>query len=653
MNCTISRSPSRSTVSGFAGKALVNRRSWLRIVAVTLLGLLCIGSAFATPGTLVAPGLNQPRGAIRWNGSVWVSDIARGFCRIDAGALNPATCFAPGSGQPELRGNLVYVPDVTGATGVWRLTMNAVTSTIDSSVELAPNGGLAGNLPQAVALGPDGKLYVSFTTTGDIRRITNPTGAVWTVESVGKAASGGGPVNSITFVNNDLYIADTGAIGMERISNAAACTGGCKGIAMFGVLGISQGMTSDRARYLFMGNGTRVLRYDTFTTNTVEIFSQNGVQGGVTFGYGTVWGVTYDVPTGDVFIGGDPTPPGAATTEIGSLYIVAAPWVTEGAVNTLNGPPAPVPPPPPPVVAAKTGALYAAGITQPRGLNFIGTHVWVSDASAGFCRIDSGSPGVAALSNCFKPTATFAAGQASFDPVTNNIYVPDANTASAGIFRISYLPGTETLGASANLGQGGLQPTATAVSPDGSLFFGTRTSGNINKITTPATTPSAAVKIGNTSNGKGVSAMAFVGNDLYLAEQVNVTVIIRASPSLAKGTAVIVGPAADRNSTPRLNVSIPLSLTVDQSVPSHAILYVGSDPSGLGGVGQADQWDILLQTDTLWANAGNIGAVLTPFAYPAGAAFAPGGILYVADDPSVTSAGTTATPGQGHVYKIQ
>jgi hypothetical protein len=655
MNCAPPRSPSKSI--GSPARTFLNPRSWSRLVAVAIIGLLSICTAFASPGTLVAPGVNQPNGAIVWNGSVWIADVARGFCRIDAGALNPATCFASANGQPELYvvGGVgtVFITDQTGATGVWRLTMSAVGSTIAASTVLAPNAGLAANQPMSASLGPDGKLYICFNVNGDIKRITNPFGAAQTVESVGKAASGGGPVRSVTFVNGDLYLADTGAIGLERIGLASTCKGGCNAVSMFGVLGVSNSVTSDRVRYLYMENGTRVLRYDTQTTNTVVIFSQNAVVGGVILGYGTIWGVSYDQPTGDVYIGGDPTPPGAATTQIGSLYDVIAPAVTEGAVNTLNGPPAPVPPPSPTPAPAKTGNLYASGITQPRGLNWIATHAWVSDAVSGFCRIDPGAPGVAALSNCFKPSLTFAPGQATYDPVTNMIYVPDANTASLGIFRISFIPGTETLGAALNLGSGGLQPTATAVGLDGALYFGTRTSGNINKITTPAVAPSAPVKIANTSNGKGVNAMAFVGNDLYLAEQVNVTVIIRASPSLAKGTAVIVGPAAARGATPLLNVANPVSLTVDASVPSHPILYIGSDPLGLGSFGQVDQWDILLQTDTLWANSGNIGAVLTTFAYPAGLAFAPGATLYVADDPSVTSAGTTATPGQGHVYSVQ
>jgi hypothetical protein len=157
------------------------------IIFVIVAAFLLIGSAYASPGTLVANGLNQPQGAIRWNGSVWVSDIANGFCRIDAGVINLATCFISGNGQPELVGNNVYIGDQTGATGVWRITMNAVTSTIDSTVVLAPNAGLAANAPIGAAMGPDGKLYISFVGTGDIRRITNPSAAPATqaVESVG------------------------------------------------------------------------------------------------------------------------------------------------------------------------------------------------------------------------------------------------------------------------------------------------------------------------------------------------------------------------------------------------------------------------------------------------------------------------------------
>jgi hypothetical protein len=652
MNCAPSRSPGKSMVPSTAGTTARKLGSMTEIILVIAAAFLLIGSAYASPGTLVANGLNQPAGAIRWNGSIWVSDIASGFCRIDAGVLNPATCFAPANGQPELVGSNVYIGDQTGATGVWRLTMSPVGSTITAAVVLAPAAGLAAQAPIGAAMGPDGKLYISFVGNGNIRRITSPAGAAQTVEQVGKVASGKGPANSLAFVNGDLYVADTGAIGLERIPNAAACTGGCNATAMFGVLGIAQGLSSDRVRYLYMGNGTRILRYDATTTNAVDVYSSNGLQGGVTFGYGTIWGVTYDAPTGDVFVGGDPTAPGAATSNIGSLYDVTAPNVSEGIVNTQFGPPAPVPSPTPIPGAAKTGSLFAPAITNPHGLIWINTHAWVSDAVSGFCRIDPGAPGVAALSNCFKPTATFVAGQATFDPATSNIYVPDAATASSGIYRVPFAFVTETLGAATNLGNGNLQPTAVAFGPDGSLYVGSRPNGNINKITTPAAAPGAPLKIATTSNGLGVRAMVFVANDLYLAETVNVTVIIRASPSLTKGKAVIVGPSILRGTPPVLNVTSPLSLSVDLSVPGFPVLYIGSDPGGLGTLGQVDQWNIVLSTDVLWADTGLIGAVPTAISNPGGVAVAPGGLLYVADDPTVTSAGTTPTPGLGHVYQV-
>ncbi|HET9837334.1 MAG TPA: hypothetical protein VFR84_03805, partial [Candidatus Angelobacter sp.] len=563
MNLRILLSPSKKPVSVHLGKKL----SWRKALLIVHVALFCFGAAFASPGTLVANGVNQPNGAIRYNGSVWVADIANGFCRIDNGAENLATCFTRAQGQPELYGNTIFISDQTGATGVWRLAMNAVTSTIDTAVVLAPNGGLAGSQPTSVSMGADGKLYVAFNASGDIKRITNPFGdpLAQQVEQVGKAASGGGPVRSITFMGDTLFLADTGAIGMERITGASTCRGNCNATTLFGTLGISNSISSDRTRYIYMENGTRVLRYDTTTTNSVVIYSSYGLQNGQQFGYGTIWGVSVDQPTGDVFVGGDPTAPGAATANRGSLYVVIAPATTEGIVDTGFGGPAPVPSPTPAPTPARTGSLYASGLTQPLGMNWLGTHAWISDKTQGFCRIDPSSPGVAALSNCFKPSGAFVPGQASFDSSRNLIYIPDAATTSAGIYRVAYDPILETLGAFTNLGNGNLTPTAVAVAADGSLFIGARSNGNINKITTPYSTPSAPVRVATTSNGQGVRAAIFVGNDLYLAETVNVTVIIRASPSLTKGKAVIVGPAQTRGATPLLNVTTPLSLVADMT----------------------------------------------------------------------------------------
>src|SRR5262249_44123977 len=64
--------------------------------------------------------------------------------------------------------------------GIWRFPapssplVPGLFAWANSSTLIAPNAGLAGNQPTAVALGPDGKLYVGFLKNGDIVRISNP-----------------------------------------------------------------------------------------------------------------------------------------------------------------------------------------------------------------------------------------------------------------------------------------------------------------------------------------------------------------------------------------------------------------------------------------------------------------------------------------------
>jgi hypothetical protein len=191
-----------------------------------------------------------------------------------------------------------------------------------------------------------------------------------------------------------------------------------------------------------------------------------------------------------------------------------------------------------------------------------------------------------------------------------------------------------------------------AFGTDGALYFPSD-GATISKIPTASTTPGAAVEVGSTLEGAGLHGMGFAGNDLYMAEQTIVTKLIRASPSLSRGTAVQVGPPQDRTSPPVLNVSNPLSLTIDVSSPTRPILYVGSAPNGLGQPGQVDQWDIVAQRDVIYATQAVIGSVTTSLFNPGGMAVDASRNVYVADDPSVTSAGTASSPGQGHVYKLQ
>ena len=172
--------------------------------------------------------------------------------------------------------------------GVWRLTPTLPVQpnfgVWNELTLLAPNAGLAGNQPSAIALGPDGNLYVGFLKNGNIVRITNVNPSIFstnqaqTVQSVGVSPNGR-PVRSLAFVGPDLYIGTTD--GLARISNAvaASCTGGCNGVALAdGFSGIGHvGLATDGINRLYMSiNGRGVIRYS-IQSQTTSVVSTGGL----------------------------------------------------------------------------------------------------------------------------------------------------------------------------------------------------------------------------------------------------------------------------------------------------------------------------------------------------------------------------------------
>lgn len=174
---------------------------------------------------------------------------------------------------------------------------------------------------------------------------------------------------------------------------------------------------------------------------------------------------------------------------------------------------------------AATGALYASGVTSPGGSVWLGSHLWVADHALGFCRVDGGT-----LNQNTCNLAATSPGQPTFR-LTNAttgagvVFVPDNSSKSQGVWRPTFDPATQTVGTPVLLanGGGGLagnKATATALGPDGKLYVGFLKNGGIVRITNPLGAPAnqAVQPVGKTSDGRGVSGLAFVGGTLYIAE---------------------------------------------------------------------------------------------------------------------------------------
>ena len=241
-----------------------------------------------TQGTLLGGNnLTLPSGLAKMGSHLWVSDHGLGFCRLDASKagsaapfeINQTTCSpaATSPGQPafDAVNNFVYVPDNSSKSqGVWRLSFDPVAQTVGSQLLMAGSGSvLAGKKAQAVALGPDGKLYVAFGTSPSIVRVTSPAGPNQTVETVGQVTDARGGPPSIAFAGGDLYLAE--AAGVTKVAAIAACNGSCA--AADAKLGLTAPVfiTSDGVDKLYVAELTGVARF-TVSTKKLETYATAG-----------------------------------------------------------------------------------------------------------------------------------------------------------------------------------------------------------------------------------------------------------------------------------------------------------------------------------------------------------------------------------------
>ena len=689
MNSNLMRVSSRETENALP------TRSWKRSLVLALVTVMCVASAFAGPGVQVGnQRMFRPRGMVRATvpnpipggaplHDYWVSDGASGFCRLDNvgpdtspsnGILNLSTCYLPGVFEPvdyqvETAGVInnqgvpsngyVFVGGVKEVTRIefmasptepGRTIINAASQvTIFSSTSSVFTNGSPVNGPrfvQSVRMGPDGKLYICFQGSGDIWRINNPLSPNFTlagnsVERVG-TSDNGKTLLSIAWVGHDLWMSQAGFL--NRIQNADRChytLPACQAMLEFGKLQTQEGLASDQfissnpnGRWLFWGNGNRVVRYDTFSASNMQVWNQSGrvcstpnvappcpissvpQEYTLIMGLGFVQSATpVALADGsgfieDMTVTSDPIIEAPPPAVAGTLPKTGRSWLYKASATLAPEPCVTTPPNPPPCVnsqigndnppqdsptfnAARRSVLLLAGVTHPRGLVWLQTNWWISEEDHGFCRIDQNPlTGATSMSNCFQP-AGFIPGQPAADKPDalgrQNVYVPDSSGDSKGIIRLKFIPdgtgGTVSETGLLNSGRGTASAVALPQGPfnDGAVYIGYYNGGKINKIQQPATAPTAPIAVGGLSRGVGVLSLAFEGNDLYMAELgppanaagqlvkgSQITLLAAASPDLLRGSAREIAKPISRLQSPD-----PQAQTSPQVFVNPAALVVG------------------------------------------------------------------------------
>jgi hypothetical protein len=730
----------------------------------------------------------------------WVADTASGFCRIDqtlnpatgitSGTLNLATCFLAATGAPadyQVEFGVVFVADMSTG-GIQRFTFglaaDGIHSAIATSVPIFNSTSLLGTTAvgihprvETIKMGPDGDLYFTFPGNGDIWKLLNPLSPTFTqlgnkVVRVG-TSDNGRRIDAMAWIGHDLWLEQAGFL--NRLENADTCayTANCIGILEFGNVQSNSAMASEQklstdltATHLYFGSGNAVVDYDTTTQQTMHILTNSGnlITGPInpvtliapttTVATAVIQGLNIDQASGDFLIVDDPSIEAPVAEVAGAGTQTGRAWVLPHGISEACGPSptcsmtaqvgsgGPIFSPLE-KAAARRGQFLLAGVTHPRGLLFLGDRFWVSDEVNGFCRIDVAPVSLAvSLSNCYKPTPSFIAGQAdAVDGTALNgnrtVYVPDAS-GGAGVARFIFNPangGTLTQTGVLSSGTSAVESVAvpkqvpgTTLVPEDAVYLGFSNNGTIAKITKASTSPSALTPVANTENGVGVISMAFYGSDLYMAEEGTPvlangnensvkrgsfnTLMVKASPSMQKGTAVSVAFPSVRGQALGLIIQNPMAIAIGPSferptclapfpaatgvIPAFTAgdlttapaMYVGASaiastttpqsPQGTGTltpIPEVDQWDLTCATQNPWVKDASLSPLLSlNLPINTVTAIAVSGhnfnsLMAIGDDPTaqipdpkgglakdpngLPLTTPTLTPGQGHIYIVQ
>jgi len=369
----------------------------LTTFVVALITLTASGAVGQTDGIMMLQNSTTPRGGV-WlsnstpttlpGGHFWQPDNVLGICRVDplpggnppwqltncqvtAKSSGQAVVATPGAGIKGLPAGarFVFVADASSkSVSVVRYVFDPAKEQLNGALPIqvqnltSVGGGAGGGRPVALALAPNGTdLYVGYLKSGDIMKIPNATtvtSSTPTVTKVGTTSDGKG-VNTILFLNNDLYLAESGGNGLSKIpdpqgATRAACTASspCKATSVSPQISFFPGGLATDGTNIFVGDSPlttpgSILKWtpstgalSTYSVNvpayTSSFDNQTRNQYVNPFGLGLI-------PNGDLIVGDDFSASlaiAAAPNNQGHIWRVAAaptpPTITGIAPN--NGP---------------------------------------------------------------------------------------------------------------------------------------------------------------------------------------------------------------------------------------------------------------------------------------------------------------------------
>ena len=251
----------------------------VRLAGLAALMTTVSGSPAQASGGHWAEELSSPHRLLWLGADPWTPDVRRGLCRVDVDMSQPLkvvldevscerTASEPGQVAVDAVRNYVYVPDMSRASwGVWRLSYDPIERRLHTPVLLAPQAKLGPHRPSAVALGPDGKLYVSFSRSIAVLRLSEPHGEEQAVEWFGMSSRPEGAIG-LAFAARTLFIAEP-----KGVSKLGAAGGYAAAVPQLSSSGRPVAISSDGANILVVSESptgqASLLRYRT-DTNEVE-----------------------------------------------------------------------------------------------------------------------------------------------------------------------------------------------------------------------------------------------------------------------------------------------------------------------------------------------------------------------------------------------